>query len=325
MAVLAAAAAAQAAIPLQLSTSQKAGEQQQVAPARNIMMNTRPKRARPGSATGPSKRAIPTSIPAISCPTDPAHTVPLTPGDDLTQVAAALGYTYRLPPGQYTISATINTTLADVTTCYRGTGQHRGDVVIKVKVLNGTEGPIPLGPRAFYSDSGHLGLFNLVLDGQNSSAGISVTGFEGIASTLTTENVTLQRFLSRVPEFQFEGSAVRVGFGATTRIANTMFLHNVCIGCYGTLAVYEGAATLSQVCRLTAVLRPSTRLVPQSNTLLFPDNCCTVSIKADQCGLPRLGGTTWQVAGLPNSGGSGDCYPCPAVCDCHQQGCSRGM
>jgi hypothetical protein len=161
----------------------------------------------------------PAGIQEVSCPTG-NNVIPLTAGVDLSEVANNTGYTYELHAGVYELRSQILLDVEDSVTCYRGMGTEWGSVVIKA--TTGTD------VRAFEVVSAQIGIFNLVFDGQDASAGVQVSKEfrEKVDGRLTTRDVTMQRFRCAATESNCALS-LRLGAGV---ISNTAILRTTCEG-----------------------------------------------------------------------------------------------
>lgn len=163
--------------------------------------------------------------------------MPLSNGAELSVAAAVPGKTYELGPGTYTINQTIDLSTA-TTTCFPGAS--RAGVTVLVATNDDTE-----SGRAFLvSDGAKLGLFSLVLDGQDTAPGVRVDG-----AALQVDDVTLQRLRLRLESESPGGAAVGAFSSAQVPINGSDLLDNTCDNCCGgALELFVSEAELQEVC-----------------------------------------------------------------------------
>lgn len=183
----------------------------------------------------------------------PIHHTECRCGADLSAAAAAPGVTYLLAPGVYYINNKISLN-TNATTCYRGTGS-RGNVVVRVFTDSVTLAVDVQG-------AAQLGVFNLVLDGQDMSAGIKVGRIDVSTTTrVVVDGVTMQWFHATGGlGGTVNGAALEFSNGARGTITNTDFLHNTCIGCQATLYAVMTDLLLSKVGVLVCSCCPTHKL-----------------------------------------------------------------
>lgn len=178
-------------------------------------------------------RAPAAAIKAVTCPTSVGRVIP---GSDLAAVTTAAGNgegkTYQLAPGTYFINSTISLNSNGTVTCYQGTSKDAVTVFVDPAVGVSRATTVEHGAQ--------LGLQKLSIDGQDASAGVSVT-----SASLEVTGVTMQRFRG-----VRGGAAVQLTASAAATFEDSTFTDNTCAGCFaGAVGVVDDGAdaTFSQV------------------------------------------------------------------------------
>jgi hypothetical protein len=186
--------------------------------------------------SGPVARAI---APLVC----PAATETLTDGAELSLAAATANKTYVLGDGSYTINKTITYNTADTTTCFRGASRATVTILVATTLTSSNSG------RAFrVSNGAKLGLFRLVLDGQDSAPGVRVGG---TGSAMQADDVTLWRLRLNELPLDPNGAAVSAFNGAQLSITDSHLLDSTCPG--GALLLFGIVAELTNVGRAHAL------------------------------------------------------------------------
>lgn len=187
----------------------------------------------PQRAPGAAKSVTP-----INCPSGSVQT--LSNGTILDQVTA--GSTYVLNPGIYHIRSTVLLNTAD-TTCF--TGSSRDSVTVYVETGKDSD-----TGRAFKVTNGaKLGLYSLVLDGQDTAPGVYLSDSRTV---LDASDITIRKCRFTVGSKlggDWGGAAVAAWSDAHVLIRSSDLVDSNCTDCVGgALALVGAEGQLHEVC-----------------------------------------------------------------------------